>query len=85
MVLSLLQSGEKCACVLLGNVHVSQPTLSHHMKVLIDSGIVCARKEGKWTYYSISAAESEGAAELLRELTTVKAYETDINDERCCV
>ena len=72
MVLSLLQSGEKCACVLLEQVSVSQPTLSHHMKILVDSGIVAARKEGKWTYYSIVAAGSERAIKLLRELTTVK-------------
>ena len=70
-VLSLLQSGEKCACVLLEKVSVSQPTLSHHMKILVDSGIVTARKEGKWTYYSINTPGSENAAKLLRELTAV--------------
>ena len=85
MVLSLLQSGEKCACVLLAKVHVSQPTLSHHMKILVESGIVSARKEGKWTYYSINETGSESAAELLKELTVVKMYESDIRDERCCV
>ena len=71
MALSLLQSGEKCACVLLEKVSVEQPTLSYHMKILIDSGVVSARKEGKWTYYSISASGSEHAAKLLRELTEV--------------
>jgi ArsR family transcriptional regulator len=84
MVLSLLQNGEKCACVLLERVSVSQPTLSHHMKILVDSGIVSARKEGKWTYYSISAVGSENAANLLRELITVTVNETDrSNDELC--
>jgi len=99
MVLSLLQGGEKCACVLLNEVPVSQSTLSHHMKILVDSGIVAARKEGKWTYYSISATGSENAVKMLRELTTVTEDEsfqhdrkllraapdkTDIGNEGCC-
>jgi len=84
MVLSLLQSGEKCACVLLEKVSVSQPTLSHHMKILVDSGIVTARKEGKWTYYSISKPGSKMATKLLRELTTATIDETDVIVEECC-
>ena len=83
-VLSLLQNGEKCACVLLERVDVSQPTLSHHMGILVDSGIVSARREGKWTYYSISAAGSENAANLLRELTAVTIDENDKSNEKCC-
>ena len=67
-ILKLLQGGEKCACVLLDDLHISQPTLSHHMKILCDSGIVAGRKEGKWTYYSISPAGAENAVSLLRSL-----------------
>jgi len=84
LVLSLLQSGEKCACVLLEKVSISQPTLSHHMKILVDSGIVAARKEGKWTHYSICAPGCETAIALLRELTTVTVDVTDPNNEGCC-
>lgn len=84
MVLSLLLNGEKCACVLLEKVSVSQPTLSHHMKILVDSGVVAARKEGKWTYYSISATGSENAAKLLKELTTVIVDGSDKSNEICC-
>jgi len=72
MALSLLQSGEKCACELLVRVKVSQSTLSHHMKILVESGVVNARKEGKWMYYSINEQSSEAAASLLRSLTTVR-------------
>ena len=84
MVLSLLQNGEKCACVLLEKVSVSQSTLSHHMKILVDSGVVTARNEGKWTYYSISATGSEHATTLLRKITTVTVDETETENERCC-
>ncbi len=70
MVLEMLQSGEKCACVLLDNVDVGQSTLSHHMKILIDSGLVSARKDGKWTYYSISGDGVELAKNQLSALLT---------------
>lgn len=62
-ILLLLKSGELCACKLLEELNISQPTLSHHMKILCDSGIVIGRRDGKWTHYSIS---SEGIR-LLRE------------------
>jgi ArsR family transcriptional regulator len=83
-VLSLLQSGEKCACVLLEKVGVGQSTLSHHMKILVNSGVVTARKDGKWTHYSISIAGSENAARLLRDLTKVTINKTNDCDTRCC-
>jgi ArsR family transcriptional regulator len=84
MILELLRSGEKCACVLLEKVVVGQSTLSHHMKILVESGIVAARKEGKWTYYSISGNGSETAARLLKELTTVIAVEGENDNAGCC-
>lgn len=45
-ILELLRSGEKCACKLLEELHISQSTLSHHMKLLCDAGVVQGRKEG---------------------------------------
>lgn len=80
-ILKLLTGGEKCACNLLDELSVTQPTLSHHMKILCDSGIVAGRKEGKWTYYSISKQGSEDAIKLLQELTTVTCSQ---KSEPCC-
>jgi ArsR family transcriptional regulator len=54
------------------------------MKILVDSSIIKARKEGKWTFYSISAEGYENAAKLLRELTTVTLEETDSGYKECC-
>lgn len=71
MILEMLQSGEKCACKLLQALSISQSTLSHHMKILCDSGIVTSRKEGKWTHYSINPAGSAYAVKLLETLTAV--------------
>lgn len=49
-----LQQKEKCACYLLEELNISQSTLSHHMKLLCDSGLVDYRKDGKWMHYSLS-------------------------------
>lgn len=75
MILELLQTGEKCACVLLEDLKISQSTLSHHMRILCDSGIVTARKEGKWTHYSISREGSVHAGKLLQQITELEAQE----------
>ncbi|MEE0831631.1 MAG: metalloregulator ArsR/SmtB family transcription factor [Longicatena sp.] len=53
-IISLLSDGEKCACKLLDTLAITQPTLSHHMKILCDVGLVKARKDGKWTHYAIN-------------------------------
>lgn len=70
-IIKMLQSGEKCACKLLEEINITQPTLSHHMKILCDSGIVVGRKEGKWTHYSISCEGAEYAIKCLKALTTI--------------
>ena len=78
-IFRLLQHGEKCACKLLEAMQFTQPTLSHHMKILCDSGLVVGRKEGKWMYYSVSQEGTEIAVKALRELTKVSG-----SDEGCC-
>lgn len=78
-VLERLQSGEKCACVLLEELNITQSTLSHHMKLLCDSGLVEYRKEGKWMHYSISKEGSKAMQEMLMKYTSVP----DKNSE-CC-
>lgn len=47
-------NGDVCACKLLEDLDITQPTLSHHMKLLCDSGLVDARKEGRWMHYSLN-------------------------------
>ena len=81
-ILELLQKGEKCACVLLDQLNIGQSTLSHHMKILVQSGIVASRNEGKWTYYSISTEGARYAQNLLNRLTAVQGEGSDSSD--CC-
>ncbi len=80
-IVKLLRTGEKCACKLLEEINVTQPTLSHHMKILCDSGIVVGRKEGKWMHYSISAEGAKVAADCLKELTS---FEWECENKSCC-
>lgn len=70
-ILQSLQNGEKCACRLLEEMQITQPTLSHHMKILCDSGVVVGRKEGKWMHYSISEEGMERAIESLKKIQRV--------------
>ena len=53
-IVDMLSCGELCACVILESFHITQPTLSHDMKVLVEAGIVSDRREGKNTYYSLN-------------------------------
>lgn len=69
-ILSLLRSGEKCACILIDQMNIGQSALSYHMKILCESGIVESREEGKWTHYRLSESGSKQAIALLTELTT---------------
>lgn len=68
-ILELLQGGEKCACVLIEEMDMPQSSLSYHMKILCESGIVEGREEGKWTYYKICKTGSGRAIDLLKEIT----------------
>lgn len=80
-ILELLRAGEKCACVLLEQLDLGQSGLSYHMKILVESGVVESRQEGKWTHYKISEKGSAYAAALLKELTTPNAV-TGVKN--CC-
>ena len=51
-ILQMLTDGEKCGCKILEAFEITQPTLSHHMKILCESRVVDARKDGKWSHYS---------------------------------
>ncbi len=67
-ILKFLSGGEKCACVLLTRLDIGQPTLSHHMKILCDSGLVRGRREGRWTHYSQDKAGMRRLSDLIEEL-----------------
>lgn len=53
-IVQMLSDGEKCGCKILEKFEITQPTLSHHMKILTACGLVNDRKEGKWHHYSLN-------------------------------
>ena len=68
-ILDLLKNGEECACNLLEELDLTQSGLSYHMKILIESGIVTAREDGKWVYYTISEQGRQKIIQLFLEST----------------
>ncbi len=65
-IVDLLKGNELSAGRILEQIKMGQSTLSHHMKILCDSGIINSRKESRWVYYSIN---SEVAANMAAVLT----------------
>jgi ArsR family transcriptional regulator len=87
MIVDMLSCGELCACVILEKFNITQPTLSHHMKILCDCGLVNGRKEGKWMYYSLNEKIIKHFKMFLDEVTSLKdsciCHEIII-EEDCC-
>lgn len=72
MIVDMLSCGELCACNILEKFHITQPTLSHHMKILCDCGLVNGRKEGKWMYYSLNYEKVQEFKNFLCAITIDK-------------
>lgn len=82
-IIGMLSEGEKCACKLLEKFDITQPTLSHHMKILCESGIVNVRKDGKWSYYSLNNEEFCAFGTYIASLGASSVASAHINDD-CC-
>ncbi len=68
-IIELLGKGEICACKILEEFNFTQPTLSHHMKILVDSELVNVRKEGKWSHYSLNTTYMNNLNNYLISIT----------------
>lgn len=71
-IVQMLSDGEKCGCKLLEAFEITQPTLSHHMKILCECGLVNDRKEGKWHHYSLNCETLQGFKKFIENLSCVK-------------
>lgn len=80
-IVKMLSDGEKCGCKLLERFEITQPTLSHHMKILVECGLVNARKEGKWQHYSLNCETLTQFKEFIEGLT---CYGCGSNSEGGC-
>jgi len=81
MIVDMLSCGELCACKILEKFEMSQSTLSHHMKILCDCGLVNGKNEGKWTYYSLNTDTISNVKQFFCAITTYK--ENCICNEDC--
>lgn len=72
MIVDMLSCGELCACKILEQLQITQPTLSHHMKILCECGLVTGRKEGKWMHYTIDKTKTNDFKAFLCAITTDK-------------
>ena len=82
MIIDMLSHGELCACVILAKFNITQPTLSYHMKMLCECGLVIGRKQGKWIYYSLNPELMRRLRDFLDELTAAKG--DGINNDYFC-
>lgn len=83
-ILQLLKSGEKCGCVLLEELNITQPTLSHHMKILCDANIVDSKKSGKWMHYSICTDIKPKLLDIVQKYTSIESNITSCNTKHNC-
>ena len=68
-IIELIKCGEISAGQILEKIKMGQSTLSHHMKILCDSGIVNARKESRWVYYSVNSRKVNEIVAVMQEWT----------------
>ena len=83
-IIKMLSGGELCACKILDAFNITQPTLSHHMKILTDCNLVVSRKEGKWTYYSINCEKFSEFKGDVSEFACKTSAEKKADGKCCC-
>mgnify|MGYP000857314879 CR=1 FL=1 len=67
-VLDIISCQEMCACDILDHFDFTQPTLSHHMKVLGEANLINVRKDGLWSHYSINKDECNKIIDYLTKI-----------------
>jgi len=70
-IVEMLKDGEMCGCNMLDRMNITQPTLSHHMKVLNECDLVNIRKDGKWCHYSLNCKTLTAFREYINSLTCI--------------
>ncbi|HYH03556.1 MAG TPA: metalloregulator ArsR/SmtB family transcription factor [Bacillota bacterium] len=67
-IIKMLNTDEMCACMILEEFEITQPTLSYHMKILTESGLVNARRDGAWMRYSLNLTNAKALKGFLDQL-----------------
>jgi len=76
-ILDMLSCGPMCACEIMKKLNLTQPTISHHMKILVSAGLVDVVKEGKWMNYSINK-------DAVNDIINYVVYKTSPKEDCIC-
>ena len=82
-IVDMLSCGELCACKILEAFHITQPTLSHDMRVLIQAGVVNDRRDGKNIFYSLNTERLREFEGVLHTILSAKA-DCICHAQDCC-
>lgn len=84
-IIDILSCGERCVCDILEFFELTQPTLSHHLKVLMDVGLVNVRKQGQWNYYSLNNSKCNDTITSLQNVfySTKNCICYQIDSKKC--
>ncbi|KXZ39089.1 transcriptional regulator, ArsR family [Alkalithermobacter thermoalcaliphilus JW-YL-7 = DSM 7308] len=70
LILQMLSCGKMCACDIVQGLELTQPTVSHHMKILQQAGLVECQKKGKWIYYELNTKTIESICQFMKQITS---------------
>ena len=70
-IVEMLSGGEMCACKILERFSITQPTLSYHMRILTECGIVDGRRDGAWMHYHLNSEQGKRLLQFLNGLMTL--------------
>lgn len=68
-IIDMISCGEMCACHILEEFSISQSTLSYHMKILSDSGLINARRDGAWMKYTLNKERTDEILDFITRIT----------------
>lgn len=83
-IIEMLTQGEKCGCAPLDQLNITQPTLSHHMKVLESTGLVTSFKEGRWMHYSINCDLFQTFRNYISSISCCDSVKGESRTQSCC-
>lgn len=69
-IIDMLSCGEMCACDILEAFSITQPTLSYHMKILVDNGLVKAVRDGAWMRYTLNKEKVDAILSFFTDITS---------------
>lgn len=74
LIIEMLSCGDLCACDLVRGLELTQPTISHHMKILQRVGLIYVKRDGKWMVYSLNYEKFDQLCDFIKNLSSEKEY-----------